>query len=169
MAYTTIIVVTHDAPTSRLGAISAPTHRGREAIQAAADLLLRLMSGNEKGSVEIQPGGTAAVRATGTLTLSSASGAVGGTIAGTLKTVTAGGGDDATATALAAAINADATLKTKVHATATAKVVTVKATVPGVLGNAVTLVASGTGVTAGGATLTAGAGADVAPVIHSRS
>jgi phage tail sheath gpL-like len=169
MAYTTLITITHESPVSRLGALNGPTHRGREAIQSAADLLLRLMSGNEKGSVEIQPVGTASVRSSGTLSLSSAAGAVGGTIGGTLKTVTASGGDTATAAALAAAINADATINKKVYATSSGAVVTIKALVPGVLGNSVALVASGTGVTAGGATLTGGAGADVAPIIHSRS
>jgi phage tail sheath gpL-like len=167
MAYTTVITITHDAPTSRLGAIAGPTHRGREAIQAASDLLLRLMAGNEKGSVEIQAGGTAAVRGSATLTLSSASGAVGGTIAGTLVTATASGGDTNSAALVAAAINANATTKTKVYATSSGAVVTIKALVPGVLGN-VTLVASGTGVTASG-NLTGGVGVDVAPVVHSRS
>lgn len=169
MAYTTIVTITHDTPTERLGALNAPTHRGHEAIQAASDLLLRLTRGLDKGSVEIQAAGTAAVRASGTLTLSSAAGAVGGTIGGTLVTATAAGGDTNSAALVAAAINANATTKTKVYATASGAVVTLKALVPGVLGNLVTLVASGTGVTAGGATLAGGAGADVAPVIHSRS
>jgi phage tail sheath gpL-like len=169
MAYTTVITITHDAPVSRLGALNGPTHRGREAIQSASDLLLRLMSGNEKGSVEIQAAGTASVRASGTLSLSSAAGAVGGTIGGTLVTATAAGGDTNSAALVAAAINANATVNKKVYATSSGAVVTIKALVPGVLGNSVALVASGTGVTAGGATLTGGAGVDVAPIIHSRS
>lgn len=167
MAYTTIVTITHDAPLGRLGALDGSTDRGREAMLAAATLLTRLASGFEKGSVEIQPGGTAQVRASGTLTLNGATGAVGATIGGTLVTATAAGGDVNTAALIAAAINANATTKTKVYATAEAKVVTVKALVPGVLG-AVTMVASGTGVTSSG-TLTGGAGADVAPVVHSRS
>lgn len=169
MAYTTVITITHDTPVSRLGALGGPTHRGREAIQAASDLLLRLMSGNEKGSVEIQAGGSASARSAGTITLASASGAVGATIGGTAKTVTASGGDAATAAALAAAINADATIGKKVYAAASGAVVTLKALVPGVLGNGIALVASGTGSSVSGATLTGGAGADVAPVIHARS
>jgi hypothetical protein len=102
--------------------------------------------------------------ATGTLTASSASGAVGGTIGGTLKTVTAAGGDAATMVALAAAINADATINQKVRASAdgVTKVCTLKALLPGALGNTYTLVASGTGMTASGATLTGGAGANAA-------
>jgi phage tail sheath gpL-like len=167
MAYTTILTITHNVPVSRLAGISKPTPNGREAIQAASDLLLRLMSGNDTGSVEIQAGGTAAVRGSGTLTRASASGAVGGTIGGTLVTAAASGGDTNSAALVAAAINANATTKTKVYATSAGAVVTIKALVPGVLGN-VTLVASGTGVTASG-NLSGGAGADVAPVIHSRS
>ena len=102
--------------------------------------------------------------ASGTLTLSAASGAVGGTIAGTLVTVTAAGGDSPTATALAAAINANATIgnNLKVVATAAGAIVTIKAvTFPpdNTLGNAFTLVASGTGVTASGATLAGGVAA----------
>lgn len=168
MAYTTIVTITHDAPLGRLGALDGTVDRGREAILAAAALLTKLAAGFEKGSVEIQPAGSAQVRASGTLTLNSAAGAVGATIAGTLVTATASGGDVNTAALIAAAINANATTKTKVFATSAAKVVTVKAAVPGVLGNAVTMVASGTGVTSSG-TLSGGAGADVAATIHSRS
>src|SRR5438132_2111071 len=72
-------------------------------------------------SLDIQSG---AVAASGTLTLSTASGTVGGTIAGVAKTVTWATSDTATATALAAAINADATLKTFVSAAAVGGVVT---------------------------------------------
>jgi hypothetical protein len=57
MAYTTVITITHTTPKERLGAIAGPTHRGREAIQAAADLLTRLASGNEKGTVQIDVAG----------------------------------------------------------------------------------------------------------------
>jgi hypothetical protein len=95
-----------------------------------------------------------------TITLSSASGAVGATIGGTLKTVTASGGDAATATALAAAINADATISKKVRASAAANVITVKSLLPGAVGN-YTMTASGTGSSVSG-NLTGGQGADTA-------
>lgn len=96
--------------------------------------------------------------ASGTLTLSSASGAVGGTINGVSVTVTASGGDTATATALAEAINAsgNALVNEHVSATSAAGVVTLTAKTAGPGGNAVTLAASGTGVTASGARLTGG-------------
>jgi phage tail sheath gpL-like len=103
---------------------------------------------------------TDSLQASGTLTISSGSGAVGGTIAGTAKTVTWGTSDTASAAALAVAINADATIKGFVYATSAAGVVTLTALVPGVAGNRITLVASGTGVTASGATLASGTGAD---------
>lgn len=99
---------------------------------------------------------TTAVAAHGTLTLSSASGTVGGAINGTSVTVTASGGDTATATALAAAINANATTKLIVHATSALGVVTITAIARGTAGNSITLTASGTGVTRSGATLTGG-------------
>jgi hypothetical protein len=98
-------------------------------------------------------------RASGTLTISSGSGQVGGTIEGTLITVLWATSDTASATALAAAINAspDPAIKGVIEAKSAAGVVTVYAKNPGTGGNAYTLVASGTGVTASGATLANGA------------
>lgn len=116
-------------------------------------------------SIDIQDGNsTTLAPATGTLTLSSASGSVGGTIGGTSVTVTASGGDTATATALAAAINANSTVNQFVVATSAAGVVTLTALYGntlggGAIGNLVTLVAVGTGVTRSAATLTGGANA----------
>lgn len=98
-----------------------------------------------------------AVAATGTITLSSASGAVGATINGTLVTVTASGGDTATAAALVTAINgAAAIVSDHVLATSSAGVVTLTAKMPGHCGNAITLAASGTGSSVSGARLTGG-------------
>lgn len=118
-----------------------------------AKLIEGLGVGAFAGSLDVQ---NAPAFASGTLTLSSASGAVGGTVGGTLVTVTASGGDTATAAALAAAINADATVKTFVTATSALGVVTVTAISPGTMGNSMSLVASGTGVSASGARLTGG-------------
>lgn len=102
--------------------------------------------------------GQGAVRATGTLTLSTASGVVGGSINGVASTVTASGGDTATAAALAAAINANVSplVAGIVTASSVGPVVTVTAVEYGKTGNAVTLSAAGTGVTASGARLTGG-------------
>lgn len=97
-------------------------------------------------------------QAAGTLTLSTASGAVGGTINGVTVTATAAGGDTATAALIAAAINASTNPLVANHVTATSAgaVVTVTSKYPGHAGNAVTLAASGTGVTASGARLAGG-------------
>lgn len=97
-------------------------------------------------------------KASQTLTLSTASGAVGGVINGVTITVTASGGDTATAAALAAAINASTNplVQNIVTATSSGAVVTVSAVAAGVLGNSITIAASGTGVTAGGTRLAGG-------------
>lgn len=102
-----------------------------------------------------------AVQASGTLTLSSASGTVGGIINGVTITVTAAGGDTATAVLIAAAINASANALVSGFVTAASNgaVVTITAVNGGVGGNAQTLAATGTGVTASGARLTGGSAA----------
>jgi phage tail sheath gpL-like len=100
--------------------------------------------------------GSLAKAASGTLTISSGSGAVGGTIGGTSVTVTWATSDTASAAALAAAINANTTVNKWVVATSALGVCTVTALVKGVIGNNVTLVASGTGVTASAARLAGG-------------
>lgn len=98
----------------------------------------------------------AAVAAAGTLTISGGSGAVGGTINGTLVTVTWATSDTLSAAALAVAINAAAAIVSG-HVTATSALGVVTLTAkPGVTGNAITLAASGTGVTASGTRLTGG-------------
>ena len=97
-------------------------------------------------------------KASGTLTLSSASGAVGGTINGVTITVTASGGDTATAAAIAAAINASTNplVAGLVTATSSGAVVTVTSVAAGLSGNQATFAASGTGVTANGTRLAGG-------------
>lgn len=149
-----IVVLEVESPTA--GNVATDANGAWKMAKLFARELWRALSGqNTSSGLRVTTG---AVRASGTLTLSGATGAVGGTIAGTLKTVTASGGDTATATALAAAINADATLQTLVEASSVAGVVTIKALAAGVQGNKLTLVASGTGCTASGATLANGAG-----------
>jgi phage tail sheath gpL-like len=125
--------------------------------------LERLIHGVKNGqyaaTVTISASSANAVRASGTLTISSGTGAVGGTIGGTAKTVTWATSDTASAAALATAINADTTINKLVTATSAAGVVTLAANVPGEVGNKILLVASGTGVTASaGGALQNGAG-----------
>lgn len=98
------------------------------------------------------------VAATGTYTLSGASGVLTATINGVAcSTASQSGTDTACATALAAAINAstNALVTGLVTATSAVGVVTVTA-IAGKMGNAVTTTATGTGNTAGQARLTGG-------------
>lgn len=99
------------------------------------------------------------VAATGTLTLSTASGTVGGIINGVTVTVSASGGDTTTATAIRDAINSsvNALVQGLVIASASGAVVTITALAGGLSGNAITLAASGTGVTASVTRLATGA------------
>lgn len=134
---------------------SSARHRIREELERISATTAGMAAG--ASPVSALAVGAHSVAATGTLTIASGSGPVGGTINGTAKTVTWATSDTATATALAAAINADATLGKFIVASSAAGVVTLTAFPPGALGNCCTLVASGTGVTASGAKLTGGA------------
>jgi phage tail sheath gpL-like len=148
----TMLVVTHGV---------AGDYTGKASMKAR-DILPRFerfISGCALGAFQGATGfDVAQTQATGTLTISSGSGTVGGSINGVSVTVTWGTSDTATATALAAAINASSNALVNKHVTASAAagVVTLTALVPGYSGNAVTLAASGTGVTASGARLTGG-------------
>lgn len=125
--------------------------RPRHVLNRIAQFIHAFASSSVTGTIDVQDGNTTtAVAATGTLTLSSGTGTVGGTIGGTSVTVTWATSDTASATALATAINANTTVNKWVVATSVAGVVTLTATAANALGNNVTLVASGTGVTAGG-------------------
>lgn len=97
--------------------------------------------------------------ATGTVTIASGSGVITAIINGTSVSVTWGTSDTATATALAAAINA--TKQLPVVASSSAGVVTLYSTLSGTGaantgGNSITLAASGTGATASGVVLSGG-------------
>jgi len=168
MAYTTTIRITHPETASQLDEVSqvgdAKTFGNR-----LSKWIDKIQSGGIPGnvSVDIQLGGTAGVAATGTLTLSSSSGTVGGTIGGTSVTVSYATSDSNTAGLLATAINANSTVSKWVTAAAAAGVVTLTARSKGYIGNNITLVASGTGCTASGAKLTGGTGDDVAVVTYS--
>lgn len=146
----------------------------RQQIQDIINYLWGVAQGVYPATMDVAVNAANAARATGTLTIASGSGTVGGTIAGTAVTVTWGTSDTATATALAAAVNANTTVNKLVKATSAAGVVTLTAHVAGPLGNKITLVASGTGVTATSGTLGAGTGqtvgaggADNAPTSYS--
>lgn len=122
--------------------------------------------GRLRGSITLSRDNGDAVAASGTVTLSSASGTVGASINGVSITVSASGGDTATAAALASAINAssNALVAPYVSATSALGVVTITAKTPGAAGNVITLAASGTGALASGARLTGGTDATTAAV-----
>lgn len=138
------------------------------------------MGGVENASIDVQTASADPVAATGTVTLVYASilAADTVTIAGTVLTCTAGApaasqfqkltDGPTTAANLAAAINAQAVIKTYVYATASGSVVTVKSLVKHALGNLVTLATSNAvGFVLSGATLTTGAGSSAAaPVTY---
>lgn len=150
MAVTTI-TLTHTRA-SDLGVGSGEP--SRQALNKAVHLLEGVAVGAYGGSAF----DLSQTQATGTLTIESGTGSVGGSINGVAITVTWATSDTASATALAAAINASGSALVSQHVTATsdAGVVTLTAKAPGPVGNAVTLAASGTGVTASGARLTGG-------------
>jgi phage tail sheath gpL-like len=129
----------------------------RENLLAIARQLRAVASGHKPVIYNIDVR-DAAVLATGTVTLSGGSGTITATINGVAIAITWATSDTNSAALLAAAINAstDALVQNIVTATSAAGVVTVSAVVPGVVGNCVTLAASGTGATASGARLTGG-------------
>ena len=152
MPYTTITLEHGAAGDAQFSS----TMRAEDALARA----LALVKGAAAGTMAATKVELGKTPATGTLTLSTASGSVGGTINGVTVTATAAGGDTATAALIAAAINASANALVNQHVTATSSgaVVTLTAKAGGNLGNAITLAASGTGVTASGARLTGGTG-----------
>ena len=109
------------------------------------DYFKMITSGIRPGTVQTKVN---AVKATGTITLSSHVNTNTVTINGvvlTCGTDYSGADDTAKATSLAAAINANTTLDGMVVATSALGVVTLTALVPGELGNAVTLAISANG------------------------
>lgn len=120
--------------------------------------LNKALGGSNKNAYTIQTGSHTATAA-GTITLSTSSGSIAAVINGVTITVTYATSDTVTAALLAAAIIAstNALVAPFVTATSALGVVTVTALKAGVEGNAITLATTGTGSTASGARLTAGA------------
>lgn len=154
----TSFILTHNKASDLL----LPTGvNARTAFNRVMNLFHGALAGSYGGSRDFQ---VAQAQATGTLTLAAVSGAVGGIINGVTVTATASGGDIASAGLVATAINTSVDPLVRQHVTASnldaagvaTAVVTLTAVNPGSCGNAVTLAASGTGVTASGARLTGG-------------
>lgn len=175
MAGTLSLTITH-----RRDLEAANASRRREFIRKLEDLLHVLtfngslgLSGQASGATGAQgvttlPEGVIVAdgqtQATGTVTFTAGTGAVGATIGGTLVTVTWATSDYLSAVAFAAAVNANSTVNPWVVANVTSAVgaspavTTLTAINGGTIGNKLTLALSGTGVTVSGATLTGGAG-----------
>lgn len=87
-------------------ALNLESRTDREAVELASNYLHAICTGVKSGTVKIQAGGTAPVKAHGTLTLASSSGAVGGVINGVTVTDTWATSDIVSAGLIATAINA---------------------------------------------------------------
>lgn len=142
--------------------------RPRESIRAIKSQIHRVEGGITRAIVDVATSAVAPVRATGTLTLTFASMANNDTVgigkttltcvtgtptAGQFKKVTDG---PTTATNLAAAINASATLSKLGVATAASSVVTFRLFAPGTVGNEIPLATSNSGGVAVSASYMAG-------------
>jgi hypothetical protein len=131
----------------------------RQWLERAAVWFEGIGSGGRQGTISVLTnGGTNGAAASGTITMATASGTVGAIINGVTVSVTWATSDAASSTALAAAINASANALVAPFVTASAvgAVTTITAKNKGSQGNAVTLAATGTNVTASGARLTGG-------------
>jgi phage tail sheath gpL-like len=143
------------------------TRNSKDALEIIRNYMNGAVGGNKRvNSIRVFADGTDNVYASGTVTIASGSGTVSITINGVAISRTWATSDTATATAFVTDINgsANALVKNHVAASSVAGVVTITAKAPGQWGNAVTLAAAGTGMTASGARLTSGAGADTAAV-----
>src|SRR5712664_1006032 len=117
MATFIVTLVTSQDP----GSLSFSDWGKGRVVRELARMIEGLGLGAFTGSIDVQ---NAPASASGTLTIAAGAGAVGGTIGGKAVTVVWATSDTATAAALAAAINADATANQFVTAAAVAGVVT---------------------------------------------
>lgn len=160
MALVTYVKITHGAETAAQLAekLGHASDRPRIALIALADLMVDVASGIRPWLVQMSTAETGAAAATGTVTISSGSGTITATINGVAIAITWATSDTNSASLLAAAINAsvNALVAGIVTATSALGVVTVTSVGKGIVANAITLAASGTGATASGARLTGG-------------
>lgn len=162
--HTTVVSITHtDDQVPAVGVFKNAQDRGMAAL---AEWVESFAGGRRRGTLTVKRDDGDAVAASGTVTLSGASGTVGATINGVSITVAYATSDTNTASLLAAAINAsiNALVAPFVTATSALGVVTVTAKTKGVVGKTITLAASGTGALASGARLTGGTDATTAAV-----
>ena len=144
-------------------ALDIGTRNSKDALEIIRNYINGAIGGNKRvNSIRVFADGTDNVYASGTVTIASGSGTVSITINGVAISRTWATNDTTTASAFVTDINgsANALVKNHVSATSAAGVITITAKAPGQWGNAVTLAAAGTGMTASGARLANGAGAD---------
>lgn len=143
--------------------------KDREAALNISGFFKDLASKAHRGTVDVQTGSAAPVAASGTLTLVSAIATDEITIGTTTFTATStptlstdweidGASDALDAAALAAAINAHATVSQIVTASSASNVVTITAKQKGVVGNFIPISSADATITASGAFLTGGTG-----------
>jgi phage tail sheath gpL-like len=177
---TTRIEIT--SPRNPLALLPFGALRGEASVDlpALGAMLNAIAAGILPASVDVALGETAAVAASGTGTLSSTIATDTFVVNGVTFTCVASGAtgdqfnvglsDTATATNLAAAINASTTAKVAGYVTASSAgaVVTVTADLTGVAGNMFTLGQTGGTITLSAAFLAGGAGGDVAKTTYSK-
>lgn len=173
MAFSTRITITHDR---------AKEIRSADAAVAAADLarIFSALKTSDLTSFDVYPNGSAGVKASGTLTVDAGNLQADDYVTVGLVQLTAkaspsgsaqfavGGSAAASATNLAACINAHATVSQYVSASANGRVVTITAKASGAAGNLIGISASDASVVASAAYLAGGAGVtDVSLVSYS--
>jgi len=144
-------------------ALDIGTRNSKDALEIIRNYINGAMGGNKRvNSIRVFADGTDNVYASGTVTILNGNSTVSITINGVAISRAWATSDTATAAAFVTDINgsANALVKNHVSATSAAGVITITAKAPGQWGNAVTLAAAGTGMTASGARLASGAGAD---------
>lgn len=138
--------------------LNKATSLRKQFAQGLTNLTNSIASGNSKAQMQCSYNEVSGVQASGTVTISSGSGAIAAVINGVTISITWATSDTNSATLLKNAINAsaDALVSGIVTATSLAGVVTITAVDKAKCGNSITLSATGTGATASGARLTGG-------------
>ena len=167
MAQTTVITITHGTESLRTiqDMLKRPASKPKDEAITVSNFFRAAVAGNRSCKFDVQVSGGSSVAATGTVTLAAMVAADTVTVASVVFTCVAsgatgnqfnlGGTDTITATNLAAAINASASLSQVAMATSTGPVVTVTAALKGKIGNSLGLAISLHG-SVSGALLTGG-------------
>ena len=169
MACSLVLTVKLDDTQARALQFYQVSGKPRQAAKALEQLFKDLGSQQQRGTIDVQSGSAAPVAASGTFTLASVVATDAITIGPTTFTFTStpslstdvevdGASDTLDAAALAAAINAHATVSQVVTAEANSAVVTVTAKQKGVAGNFINISSADATITASAANLAGGTG-----------